>query len=173
MGCTGRCTSTTIFVTVPWRAANRLTRRTHSLFNSLSCILHHVFVKAVWIFSVVARMTQQLRLAEQALGFCVSAGEISQARTTERNPPSSVAVSAWNCLDVVISVAFSVTPFAHKVLHFVRVIRGNVLAVEVLLRQGLFASTTFPMRFITFPADTGARGRTRARLRMLFCTSSR
>ena len=91
----------------------------------------NALVKFVRIFSHFARLAQALRLTGDACWYRASPLQVVQAALIESSPASRMSMPATNLLYVVITVAFLVASSAHQELHFLGVICGNVLVVEV------------------------------------------
>ena len=79
-----------------------------------------------------ARITQLLRLTDEACWHRTLLLQMVQADLIECCPASSMSIPATDLIYVAIPVAFLVATFAHQELDFIGVICGNVLIVEVL-----------------------------------------
>ena len=131
MGVGSLRTHTGISCTIARRVADRLTCQTHQLSTVGFGMVQYVSVKLLRIFSYTARITQPLRLTDEACWYRTSLLQMVQAGLIESSPASRMSMPATDLLYVVIPVAFLVASSAHQELHFLGVICGNVLVVEV------------------------------------------
>ena len=94
-------------------------------------MVYNSLVKFVRLFSNSARFAQPSRLTVDACWYRSLRFQIAQAFVVESSPASRMTVPATDLIYVVIPVAFLLASFAHQELHFLGVICGNVLVVEV------------------------------------------